>query len=341
MNCCPECFVDVEIRGFINSNSNSNGTCDFCSTKNTPLINVQELQGQFSGLLDIYVEDDDGKVASVQIQEDWRIFKLTDNNKIKKMLLTILDGMDNGYQKLLDSPVRMSISSDTDDLLKSWQSFKKEIKRENRFFLLNKANLDAIEETLPFRTYVKGKIFYRCRISDNENGYPKEQMGKPHPKSSREGRANPKGIPYLYVTQSEQTSLYEARVTYLDYATIADFRLKENINVITLRTTYQVSPFLEDFSIEKYIKNKTFIDLLEEELSKPLRRYDDELDYLPTQYLCEYIKHLGYDGVEFGSAMHEEGINLVIFNDEKLEIVRTRVFEVSKIEINSVEIVKK
>ena len=77
------------------------------------------------------------------------------------------------------------------------------------------------------------------------------------------------------------------------------------------------------------------MDLLETELSKPLRRLDNELDYLPTQYLCEYIKHLGYDGVEYGSSLHENGINLVIFDETKLECITTKVHEISKINIES------
>lgn len=34
----------------------------------------------------------------------------------------------------------------------------------------------------------------------------------------------------------------------------------------------------------------SFIDKLEQELSKPRRKNDSELDYLPTKYLSELIK---------------------------------------------------
>jgi hypothetical protein len=104
--------------------------------------------------------------------------------------------------------------------------------------------------------------------------------------------------------------------------------------VISLRTSFQVSPW-NDFSLKEYVKNRRFLDILENDLAKPLRRQDNELDYLPTQYLCEYIKSLGYDGVEYGSSLHEEGINLVIFNDEKLDCNDIEVHEISKIEIQS------
>lgn len=67
---------------------------------------------------------------------------------------------------------------------------------------------------------------------------------------------------------------------------------------------------------------------LEEELSKPLRKQDVNLDYLPTQYLCEFIKSLGFDGVEYRSAMAEGGYNIAVFNDNNLECISARFYEV-------------
>jgi len=54
MNCCADCFLDNELKGFIYSNSNANNTCDFCGSQNTPTVDAQELQDQFIPLLDIY-----------------------------------------------------------------------------------------------------------------------------------------------------------------------------------------------------------------------------------------------------------------------------------------------
>lgn len=338
MNCCTNCFLDKEIIGFIYSNSNTNANCDFCETKNTPIINTQELQDQFIPLLDLYSLNEDGFDVGITLQNDWSIFKINKSEGIIKLLLAIFEELDENYILLINSKISLSISSVTIDLINSWQSFKNEIKKENRFFIKNPADLESIEETLPVREYSKGKIFYRSRISDDENGFLINEMGKPPHKFAKSGRANPQGISYLYVAQSKDTTLYEARATFLDYVSIGEFKLLEKIKIITLRNSYQVSPFIEGFSIEKYVQNKEFIDLLENELSKPLRRQDNELDYIPTQYLCEYIKHLGYDGVEFGSSLHDGGINLVFFDDKKLNCIKTSVYEISKIDIKSKEI---
>lgn len=338
MNCCTNCFLDKELNGFIYQNSNEVGTCDYCSTEETNLINVQELQAQFIGLLEIYEINVEQGIDVVEIlQNTWRIFKLKDSEVIRKLLFEVCEGLDQEIIEKVTSRLIVKSAEETTELIENWNLFKKEIKSTNRFFIENSVDFDAIEETLPVWKYSKGKIFYRSRISD-KSGYPKEKMGKPPHKLARAGRANPQGIQYLYVAQSINTTLYEARATFLDYVSVGEFRLTEDINIITLRSTFQVSPFLDGYSIDKYVQNKPFIDLLEEELARPLRRQDNELDYLPTQYLCEYIKSLGYHGVEYGSAMHEGGINLVIFDDDKYECVKTKVFEISKIDIESNEV---
>lgn len=339
MNCCPNCFRDNEIKGFIYWNSNNISDCDFCDSKKVAIINTQELQEQFILLLDLYKVDPNGKNLESAIQTDWNIFNLEDDKKITKLISEVLVGLDNEYIELLSKNVALSIDSDESiELIKIWNNFKEEIKKENRFFNKNVIDFESIKKTFPVRQYSKGKIFYRSRISNKNTPFEPSEMGKPHQKYAKAGRANPKGISYLYLAQSIETTLYEARATFLDYVSIGEFKLLQNLEIITLRPTFQTSPFTEGYSIEEYLKNKPFIDLLERELSKPLRRHDNDLDYLPTQYLCEYIKGLGYDGVEFSSSLHEGGINVVIFDEEKLECFNVKSYEVTKINIEYKEI---
>ena len=177
-------------------------------------------------------------------------------------------------------------------------------------------------------------MFYRARISD-QKGFDLNKMGKPPAESSVSGRANPVGIPYLYVSTDKNTVLYESRATHLDFITIAEFKLKERLNVVQLRQIENLSPFvLEDF-LEEYLKYQKYLKRLEIELSKPLRRHDQKLEYLPTQYLCEYVKSLGYDAIEYGSSLHDGGVNLAIFNDGKLEGKNVEVHEVVSVELDT------
>ena len=67
--------------------------------------------------------------------------------------------------------------------------------------------------------------------------------------------------------------------------------------------------------------NREYLSKINEELSHPLRRNDSVLDYLPTQYIIDFIQSLSnddgtptFDGIKYQSAMHSKGSNLTIFD---------------------------
>ena len=50
-------------------------------------------------------------------------------------------------------------------------------------------------------------------------------------------------------------------------------------------------------------------------MSRPMRRFDSEQEYIPTQMICEYCKLIiGADGVSFKSSVYDSGRNYVIFD---------------------------
>ena len=67
---------------------------------------------------------------------------------------------------------------------------------------------------------------------------------------------------------------------------------------------------------------------MEDELSRPVRKQDVHLDYLPTQFLCEFVKSKEFDAIEYRSSMNADGYNLAIFNDDKLECVDAKFYSV-------------
>lgn len=181
----------------------------------------------------------------------------------------------------------------------------------------------------------KSKKFYRARISDDSKGYPIEKMGNPPNESAKGGRANPNGISYLYLSNEVITTLYEVRASLFDYVTVGTFRLEENISVVNLsRSTYDVFRLAELESLGEVMIHGSFIDKLEQELSKPRRRSDSELDYIPTQYLSELIKSMGFDGIEFKSSLYSDGVNIAIFNPEKFKCLEVKVYDIKDIKLD-------
>lgn len=108
----------------------------------------------------------------------------------------------------------------------------------------------------------------------------------PPVKNATSGRANPVGIPYLYLTDNEETVLYEIRASYLDEVSIGIFS-KENeilIDVIISDFTKIASLYVLN-EVNKRIKSTLLKQYISRDLSKPMRLYDSELNYIPTQFI--------------------------------------------------------
>lgn len=340
MYCCPNCFWDSELKSYVVSYSTQKGNCDFCESQNTEIITPSELFVYFQSLISIYQPILEGGLMLHEcLARDWEnLFRIEDTLIIKALLSHICVEELEKNSAFLDLKVDfLYIDELVDNQEINWDVFVREIKFKNRFFIENKINLPLLEELFKRheKPYKKGKVFHRARICDGEGIYEKEKMGKPPVEKSTAGRANPRGISYLYVSNDWETTLYETRASLYDYVTIAEFKIKEDINVLNLRDTSKISPFTLDDDIGEYLKHKKYLSKLEKELSKPIRRQDSELDYLPTQYLCEFIKSIGFDGVEFRSSLNSDGYNLAIFNDDNFECVKTTLHEVKSVKFIS------
>lgn len=338
MNCCCECFSSAYLKDIINRNDKS-GDCDFCESKGINIYDARELYLIFQNILDLYSVSDNGKPIEEQIEDDFpeRIFTKKVRKNSKKLLKEIVGDDYSSYEEIFNSNVEnvTSQSQAAKPFEITWEKLADEIKNTNRFHLQNVLDLEKLKTLL--RRYKKpinkGKIYYRARLSDVD-GFTKGLMGNPPSKDARAGRANPVGISYLYLSDQEITTLYETRASLYDYITIGVFRLKEDIEVINLRgNTYDPILLAESEELEDFLVYRPFTSKLEEQLSKPKRRSDNELDYLPTQYLSEFIKSIGFSGVEFQSSLFAEGYNLAIFDSSKFECIKVKVYEIKRIDI--------
>lgn len=342
MNCCAECFSSPYLKDIINRNG-FKGNCDFCLSNDIFIYNTNELSLIFQNILDLYsINNEIGSKIELQIEIDFpdKIFssKIVEERR-SALLKSIIENDFESYSHLFENKVIFTFVNNSvgDELINplqiSWKKFADEIKSTNRFHIQNTLDLDKLKILLNrySKPIHKGKIFYRGRISTNV-GYDIYNMGNPSSEKAKSGRANPTGISYLYLADQLETTLYETRASLLDYVSIGQFRLKEDIKVVNLRgNLYDPILLAENEELEDFMIHLPFITKLEMELSKPNRRNDIELDYLPTQYLSEFIKSIGYDGVEYQSSLYSEGYNLAIFKVDKFECINVELHEICKI----------
>lgn len=346
MNCCIGCIESHYLKQIILTN-NSSGDCDFCGSKNVNIYNSEELNVFFKGLLDLYEGDEEkGDAIESQILKDFpeKVFTQTliSKSNVKALLISIMSEDSSDYEDVLTKPVVLKFyKTDYEErivkpLVFSWEKFSQEIKSVNRFHFQNNLDLEKLKEIFAHYSKVvsKGKNFYRARICPNSDGYSISQMGNPPNDKASDGRANPKGISYLYLSNDIKTALFEVRASLYDYISVGKFKLKENLQVINLSSkVIDIFTFLDNDLLEEQIIHQPFISRLEQELAKPHRKSDSDLDYLPTQYISELIKSMGFDGIEFKSAQNPQGYNLAIFHPENFEPINIEVLEVTKLDI--------
>jgi len=346
MNCCINCFKDKEIRSIINSYNNS-GNCDFCGSGNISIYDVNCIPNPVAdgivGIVNIYdiSEHSEAKPLKNALCDDWDIFAVGSETilLLVKRLCASAYSEDSGiFSRNVGIP-RLSNLGHLQQVAivggKTWFEFSEYIKYKNRFHA-NTFNARVFGKYLESaeKEYEEGTIMYRARIASTESGFDIDDMGAPPTSKRISGRINPEGIGVLYLSLDKETVFHESRASTLDFVSVGAFRLKKDIRIVNLTKISEVSPllFMEDTEdLEQYAANRKILKEIALEIAKPLRRNDGPLEYLPTQYITEFIKSKGYDGVEFASTLREGGYNLAVFDEDVFECFEVNTVEVSKI----------
>ncbi|WP_428331551.1 RES family NAD+ phosphorylase [Mucilaginibacter sp.] len=338
----------------IDGSGNGKGTCDFCGTKDKVVVSCEYLSPFFEPLFELYAPHHTAEV-SLKIDKPYLLHEhLTAywpnlfnagvlNDKLIKFLVDqIGKGGEIYTNELFEKPVEFSyivneLAENAYNLELKWESFADDIKYHNRFFVSEKLDtelLQSIFERLVV-TIPAGAEFYRARIS--ETLLPPAEMGKPPLAHATAGRANPVGIPYLYLCNDLRTTLCETRISLHETLTVGKFTSIEPISLVSLRKVDGLGPFEvqgKQFSLEEFIEYRPYLQKLESELSKPVRKQDVHLDYLPTQFLCEFCKSIGFDAVEYKSSMNPDGSNLALFSDRKVSCGEVKFYQVNNLTYN-------
>ena len=359
MICCEECFNDTEIKSIINSYGKK-GTCDLCGISGVNIYDTDNddyLVELFEGLLDVYIEENEIVDSSLpfitnylkdELKNNWDIF---DESKTPYMIQNIISGICRDYfinrPNLLNYKVGILKSIDEEYLdLNSivgrynWDVFVESIKEKYRFHtdIFRKKILKDYCKYL-VRVIKTGDTFYRARISGKE-GYPLKEMGAPPKDIVSSGRINPRGMSYLYLANSKMTTVHETRASLHDYICIAEFRAVTDIKVIDLTGLDKISVFFPDLDYDFHAINRGHLKRINDEIAKPVRANDSELEYLPTQYICDYIKSIpsdpgeegAYAGIMYKSTMVLDSYNLAIFNPANFECISIEVKEINKVQ---------
>lgn len=333
MGCCSHCFTDRFLQPFIEASPTNIGRCRYCESEQVNLVEPELLGEYFEPLIGIYVESGDASARPLHqcIQEDWRVFS---HNAYEDLFAAITANLD--FER--DANYRISRPADH-GLIEQWNSLANELKYRNRYF----PNLGLDRE---FFAYLisnlqvqldNNSLVYRARIKGENDPFRPAELRMPPAGRATQGRANPSGIPYFYISSDSQTAIAEVRPQCGDVVTIAEFRSERMLNLIDLTSpVLTMTPFGHDQDLETILlSGLPLLQHLGNELSRPVNSEKSNLDYLPTQYLCELIKTMEFDGVIYNSSL-TRGKNYATFQDDYFGYVACNDQVVTQIDVTSV-----
>lgn len=328
MKICSFCFNDKAIRSYIETNGNV-GICDYTGEK-SKVVDIVDLTDFFESLVDSFVEKTDGIPLYDIIQSDWNVFNDDYGRDLFKAILKEIESVFN-------TSSLVKYSTLIDEAVKEWGHIKNSLINYYRYLTVkNIEGENYFEEAFAVHEapLPHPMLLYRSRINTNGDDHPmdKSMMGAPPKPFTTAGRANPEGIPFLYLSSNSETTFYETRAIYLDCVSTGTFTSKKDLRIVDF--TYQGSPFNPIYSnVQSGIISEKLAKMISQDMSKPMRRSDSAVDYVPTQFICEYIKYLAKaDGIAFRSSLHD-GINYVFFDVNTFECIDVKMHKIGKVTI--------
>jgi hypothetical protein len=242
---------------------------------------------------------------------------------------------------------------------RSYRDFALSVRRGYRYVWQKnvQAFLDTVMATLRDRdvNIPKGSVLYRAQLGidyyvdkdEQGNVLGEMPMGfggkrmKPERNVATEGRANPLGIPVLYLGTTEQTVISEVRPWVGSDVSLAHFETTRELRAVDLSRGHGQNIMSQIVLAELFGGKPTeptkkeeavWIDI-DNAFSEPVTRSEKTADYVPTQILTELFRNAGYDGIIYRSQFGEGGYNVALFNLADADAINCAPYRVSAVEV--------
>lgn len=232
---------------------------------------------------------------------------------------------------------------------KTWQDYSMFSWRTSREFRYVRSShvevfLQTVIDTIKDRkkTISMGTKFWRAQlghdfepiyqkgeyIGDQPSPFPQERM-KPLREEASEGRANPKGIPYLYLVTHRDTAMSEVRPWLGSSISVAQFKTIRELVVINCSGTEgRQYLYFEEPDAEE--REKAVWSDIDRAFSEPVTVNDRTAEYVPTQIIAELFKSNGFDGIAYRSSFGL-GHNIALFDIDAAILINCFLYEVEKL----------
>lgn len=231
------------------------------------------------------------------------------------------------------------------------------LKQANRYFvdirfrklffwlLTNPMAVNYFQQYIYSTTEAPHTIFYRARIYNpgdpigqepNFRGYDKAGSFVPPEKIiSPAGRINPDGIKYLYTASDIATAIAEVNPHIGNKISVAKITIKQPLHIFNIAINdcgidVPHFPAASDW-LQKFVLGLSLT------FQQP---YSQNGNYYLCQYISEFVKLWGFDGIcHYSSKINADdkdciGKNYIIFNTDKCEPISSELYHIADMKID-------
>ncbi len=231
---------------------------------------------------------------------------------------------------------------------RSYSRFAEEVTRSRRFIRSAEQDdfLAALAASANSRVQVMAAatLFWRAQKGCDYRAYYQNdeymddlpvpfdvQRMTPRAGRASQGRANPQGIPVLYVTDDPDTAVAEVRPWIGAEISLGVFKSTQELRILNCAADDRRHfLFLEEPAPE--IRERSVWADVNGAFARPVDPADDTAAYAPTQIITEHFKSRGFDGLCFRSSVGE-GRNFALFHPTIAELVHCEVVRVKSLAI--------
>jgi hypothetical protein len=325
---CLNCVNDYALKKFIETNAVC-CVCDYCKRQNT-----QPFASKISSFLEEILDGikyewlDPNDILPYESKEGGWIGEVYDTYDIQDYIEDVT-GIENEtlLEDIIDSLSQNQWCkgyemSQSEALESSWNSFNELVKYKYRytFFAIPEENyydelieggrsispkyiFEEIADIINshdnlIKVFPKKSLFYRCRIFESlehANLATVFELATPPPNILTSGRMNPHGIPLFYGAEDPDTAICET-ITCTKKQSFVVVGTFESLVPLRILNLCEIPDFPSLFDTTKrHLREPlVFLQNFQREISKPINQCH-AIEYLPTQVMMEYFKHLFKD----------------------------------------------
>jgi RES domain/HEPN/RES N-terminal domain 1 len=350
---CAECAKDGALADLIEANADDD-ECSFCGRREEGIaadteIVLQRIGSQLliewdraENLLYYDDETESGYAGPVYEIRDVLEFEGVEfgNERFEEFIL-------DAFRETQFTPSGVYATTQGEALRFGWDDLVRTVKHQQRFFFVlapNDRRADGAGVPVPrglellgelsrlireyglLRELPAGTALFRARTHSVRQRYESaKELGSPPPSAASQSRMSPAGIPMLYTADSAETAIAEivgARRTLRKGVTVAVFEPTEPMQIVDFSRLPEFPSVFEDSPDVPGVRQELgFLYGMRRDIGLEVKLDGREhVDYVPTQVVCEYIRHqlpaqLGspVHGLAWESTRVSGSLNMVLF----------------------------